>query len=384
MTTLNAQQIFEETGSVITTIKLNSNIYYFTTQEGLIYTYPGGNIFLDIRARVLFQLGSEIGLLGLAFHPTNPLKFYLWYSEEPNTPPPGYDHINRLEGWQIVNGVPQAQTVYLRLPNTFTNHNGLDNIYFDTQLNQLILATGDGGNSILAQQSNQLAGKIITININNSIWNTMQNTTPITTTNQLGVFASAINIASVGLRNPTRLDTKNNVKFLSVAGQSYREFAFCFTSIYGKNFGWRPLEGSVPTVVGTTVQFPSEVNYILGFNQQWGDIVSYANSAAVSIAPGVINGTAMTGIDIYPSNGSIVSLRSNIVFIDLSGQIFNASLISETNELLLKIPQLVKKITVNNLVGAYTTMFISPSGQLLVAHAIFNGNIPTARVSILT
>ena len=372
MTTLNANLIFQAGGSPITVIKEQAGILFFVLQGGLIYKQNTG-LFLNIASRVLYPGLSEIGLLGLAFHPTDNTLFYLWFTEKPNVPPPGFNHINRLEGWKIVAGVPQRLVTYLRLPNPNSNHNGNNNIYYDTTSNRLILATGDGGNSSLAQNDNQLAGKVLSIDVNNAIWQTNENNTPITMVSQLGIFSGVITVIGKGIRNPTRIDEKDGVKFLSVAGQSNREFAFAFRN-FNKNFGWRAFEGPNPTIVGTTVSFPTEVNQLLQSNSVWKPNISYANSSAAGLTPAIIRGNAITGIDYYSGN-NIPALQFNMIYTDLSGQLFQSVLPQSLSELVYQLSQITNKITVNNISGIYTTLYITSTGRLLVAAALTSGYV---------
>ena len=383
MVTLNANILFEAGGAPITVIKQQGTDLFFVLQNGLIYRQATG-LFVNIQSRVLYTNFSEIGLLGLAFHPTDILRFFLWFSEKPNNPPAGFDHINRLEEWRIVGGVPQRAVTLLRLPNPTTVHNGNNNIYYDQPTNRLILATGDGGNSSFAQQDNQLFGKIIAINVDDPVWLTNENNTPITQVSQLGIFASAITVVSKGIRNPTRIDQKGGIMFLSVAGQSSQEFAFAFRDYSSKNFGWRAFEGPIPTLSGTTVSFPTEVIQLLNENLLWEPTVHYANSAAAGLPPNVFSGNAISGIDYYQAPGPITALDNNLIFTDLSGQIFQMPLHQSTSEIVLQISQPIQKITVNNLSGSFTTMFITSTKRILVAHFIVVNNYIVARISELT
>ena len=379
MTTLNANPIFQAGGAFITAIKEQNNVIYAVLQNGLIYKL-GTGLFLNISNDVLNS--GEMGLLGLAFHPINTNRFYLWYSEFPNNPPAGFDHVNRLEGWQIVGGVPQRLVTYLRIPSVSSVHNGLNNIYYDAAAKRLILATGEGGSSILAQDDNQLAGKVISINVNaTSIWAGGGNNNPITMVSQLGAFSSVISVVAKGIRNPTRIDEKSGIKFLSVAGQSNREFAFAFRN-FNKNFGWRAFEGPLATVSGTTVSFPSEVNLLLQQNTVWKPNISYANAGAAGLTPAIIRGSAITGIDYYTAN-TIPALTNNMIYIDLSGQLFQSVVLQSPSEIVLQLSQKTNKITVNNLPGIYTTMYITNNGRLLVANALTSGPI-VAKISELT
>lgn len=375
MVSLNANLIFVAGGSAITTIQEQGAQLYFVKQQGQIYRQSLG-LFLDIQAQVLYPGFSEIGLLALAFHPDGQ-RFYLWYSEEPNVPPPGFDHINRLEEWRIIAGVPQKTVVLLRLPNPTTVHNGVNNIFYDVSANRLILATGDGGNNVFAQQDDSLFGKLISINVDDPIWLSMENTTPVTQPSQLGVFASVITVISKGIRNPSKLNTKGGYKFMSVAGQNNREFAFAFVT-YNKNFGWRPFEGPNPTVNGTTMLYPTEVNQLLYQNTKWLPVVSYANPASVGLTPEVIRGPAITGIDYY--QGSIPGLNSNFIVTDLSNQVFNALAPPNVPESLLQISQFLNRITVTGSTGSLTTMYITNFGSKILIATVVTGAAVTARI----
>ena len=383
MVTLNANLIFRAGGAPITVIKQQGSTLFFVLQNGLIYRQSLG-VFLDIRNRVLFPGLSEMGLLGLAFHPNDASRFFLWFSEEPNTPPPGFNHINRLEEWRIVAGVPQRRVTLLRLPNPTTVHNGNNNIFYDPLINRLILATGDGGNSALAQQDNQLHGKLISIDVDNTFWLTNENNTPVTQVSQLGSFGSVINVISKGIRNPSRLDQKDGIKFMSVAGQSAREFAFAFRNPNNKNFGWRAFEGPIPTVIGTTVSFPTEVVQLLHENLLWEPTAHYANAGAAGLTPEVFRGNAMSGIDYYQAPGPISELNNQLIFTDLSGQVFHMFLLQSPFEIVLQLSQPIHKITLNNFQGQITTMFITNDKRILVAHfTVSNNNIITS-ISELT
>lgn len=379
MTTLNANLIFRAGGSPITAIKEQGSVLYASMQEGLIYRV-GVQLFLNIRNNVLYS--GEMGLLGLAFHPNNNLRFFLWYSEEPNNPPSGFNHVNRLEEWNIVGGVPQRKGTILRIPHPTTVHNGNNNIFYDITTARLMLATGDGGNSALAQQDDSLFGKILSIDIDNSFWQTNENNTPVTLFSQLTFpLNSLISIVAKGLRNPSRFDQKNGIKSISVAGQSNREFAFAFRN-YSKNFGWRAFEGVIPTVSGTTVLYPTEVNQLLHQNVFWRAIASYANASSTGLTPEVFRGNAMSGIDYY--QGSIGGLINHLIFTDLGGQVFHAFVPQSPFEIVLQIPQRVDKINVNNMTGFISTMYITNSGRILIAHNTNSNGMIITNISELT
>ena len=378
----------------ITAIKESRNSLYIAQAVGIITELKKGvaTTFLDIRSQVLS--GGERGLLGLTFHGDKKSHFFIWYTEAtptgtapPITPAPPaipvwtnrtlFSHINRLEEWKIEDGVPVQVRTLLRIRHPFSNHNGLNNIFYDDKKNRLILATGDGGSGgdpfNLAQNDNELFGKLISIDLKDDAWDTItQPPAPVTQVSELGALGEVIKVVGKGIRNPTRLDEKDGLKFLSVAGESTREFAFAFES-YKKNFGWRPFEGDIPTpITGTsTSRYPTEVVRLLATANLWKPIAAYANTSTPNLPSNVPQGNASTGIDFY--DGKIKELRNHFILTDLSGAIFAVKVPDYDDEDELRVAQPVKILTVQGLSSGITTLYITKKNRILVA--LTNGQI---------
>ncbi len=103
---------------------------------------PSMETFLDIRDRV--RVGSEQGLLGLAFHPDFEKNgwFYLFYTASESGAP------NRLSRFQVVSGdsmigEPSSETIFINQRDDAGNHNGGD-LHFGPD-GFLYVALGDEG-----------------------------------------------------------------------------------------------------------------------------------------------------------------------------------------------------------------------------------------------
>jgi hypothetical protein len=249
------------------------------------------------------------------------------------------------------------------------------------------LATGDGGFGLdpfnLAQNDNELLGKLLSIDVKNSVWETLPTPlVPVTQVSELGLLSEVIKVVGKGIRNPSRLDEKNGIKFLSVAGQDTSEFAFAFES-YKKNFGWRPFEGRLPTLrlTETTAElvYPTEVFQLLDRNVVWTPLASYANTNSL-VPSNVVQGSAITGVDIY--DGKIKELKNNLILTDLSGTVMSAKLPSDSSESELQIPSKVNLINVQNMPpGLITTLLITDKDHIFVA--LFGTSVQVAELKKL-
>jgi len=389
-----------------TVIREHAGFLYFVTQNGVIFrqniTTLAEETFIDISSRVDYA-GDERGLLGFDFGISG--RFYIWFTEKgPTGPPPpsvgldacvpatlnqswnnrntNFTNVNRLEEWAIIGGLPQRQRTMFRMSNPFINHNGSNNVVYDKDINKLILATGDGGSGLdpfnLAQNDNELHGKLISIDVNNSFWNGRGNTTVTTQVSQLGIFAQVIKVISKGIRNPSGLAHKPQVNLMSMAGQSTVEPGFAFQS-YDKNFGWRPFEGTIPSVLIRTctnsnresdVAFVSEFLKLQNDNTAWRPIVAYANGSASNLPLNIITGSAMTGLELY--RGTIPGLNGHLLVADLSGKLLHAPYPDPLNENELQLLQTVERITVNGFGGPISTLFVTSDNRILIGT---NGSI---------
>ena len=403
---LAVQSLFttDTPGFPFTVITERGNSLYFVRQDGIIYEFKNGNstTFLDIRSQV--QYGAQQGLLGLAFNGDKKGHFFLWYTENelfgtpPSPTPPWvnrttkFSHINRLEEWKIEKTGPIPLRTLLRIRHPFNDNNGVNNIFYDSK-NRLILATGDGGSLAiedggdsfdpfnLAQNDNELFGKLLAIDIKDHLWSKLTPSDPVTQVSELGQLIQLIKVIGKGIRNPSRIDEKDGIKFLSVSGQRAMEYAFAFQS-YKKNFGWRPIEGRVPTLGNQNqVVYPTEVFTLLDKNNIWMPIVSYANSGVTNLPSTVIQGDSITGVDIY--RGKIKGLKDSLILTDLNGLVLVAKLPDHPDENELQIPRKVKVVNVQPLPAPLiTTLFITRKNQILIG--VFGASEPAQVVELST
>jgi len=207
--------------------------------------------FLNISNLLPDPLGSEQGLLGLAFDPqyaTN-RRFYVSYTDAN-----GDSVIARyLVSLSNANAAdPTADRILLTVPQPFTNHNG-GMIAFGPLDNLLYIGLGDGGSGgdpdNRAQNKNDLLGKLLRIDVSQGT----QAPDPayaIPPGNPFVGVAGADEIWSIGLRNPWRysFDRQTGDLYIADVGQGAREEVNMATSASGGgngvNYGWKIMEGT--------------------------------------------------------------------------------------------------------------------------------------------
>lgn len=337
----------------------NTEHIFIATQVGEIYQIGDNDIklFLDLKNRVL-KLGTnngydERGLLGLALHPNfqNNGLFYLHYSvvgsQGPGAltrrfePDPcnletlslkwlsrdtNFDHIDTLEEWKcdINQNIAKTRTI-LNIRRPFFNHNGVNSLNFSPETNNLVLTTGDGGAGYdpfnLSQNDNEIAGKIIEIDVSNTFSSSNEVVTqfsklPLTIKNSIRVIAKGIrNIPGI-----TYQKVNNSfIKYVGNVGQDLVESIFAFEeSEKVVNLGWRGWEGDFPTSIISncnknnlnrkTISYYQEA---LNLNEiRLRPLISYFHESNQKF-----RGTALTGVQVYIGN-NIPELKDKVLFID--------------------------------------------------------------------
>ncbi|HEV3009515.1 MAG TPA: PQQ-dependent sugar dehydrogenase, partial [Burkholderiales bacterium] len=206
-----------------------------------------GQAFFDVPAGEMSSAG-EGGLLGLAFHPNYAIngKAYLHLTNEAGD----------SELWEITRSGgnpaiadPSSARVLMTVDRTATNHVG-GWIGFGPD-GYLYIASGDSGGAgdpqNAAQNVGDLRGKMLRIDVNGDAF-------PSDPARNYAIPAGNPfdnEVFAYGLRNPWRasFDSATGDLYIGDVGQAAREeidFLAAGTGA-GTNFGWRVLEGTVPT-----------------------------------------------------------------------------------------------------------------------------------------
>ncbi len=232
-------------------VHAKDNRLFVVEQSGkIIIVQPNGTKlstpFLDVSGRITtgnLSQGSEMGLLGLAFHPNyknNGVFFINYINASGNT---------AIEKCTVSssdsNVANPLGTVILNITQPFSNHNG-GTMKFGSD-NYLYIGSGDGGSANdpgdRAQNINTLLGKMLRIDIDTAIGYKIPPTNPY-----LGI-AGADEIWALGLRNPWKFsfDPLTNDLWIADVGQNaYEEVNKAGGNPSGMNYGWRCYEASFP------------------------------------------------------------------------------------------------------------------------------------------
>jgi glucose/arabinose dehydrogenase len=221
---------------------------FVVEQRGRIFSIDknlpeSAQLFLNIEDRVN-DGASEMGLLGLAFHPDfiENGYFYLNYTDNEGTVISRYS-VSRENPNQAD---AESEFVIMKFNQPYTNHNG-GQIAFGPDDGYLYIATGDGGSSGDPQNNSQnlktLLGKILRIDIDNQDEGFNYSIPPDNpfADNTEGYRQE---IYAYGLRNPWRFsfDPKTGTLWAADVGQNKIEEINIIEK--GKNYGWNIMEGS--------------------------------------------------------------------------------------------------------------------------------------------
>ncbi|MEX2189854.1 MAG: PQQ-dependent sugar dehydrogenase [Bacteroidota bacterium] len=226
-----------------------SDRLFIVEQEGIIRVFENSpstslsRLFLDVTDSVS-TIGSEMGLLGLAFHPdyeTNGLFFIYYTADEP---------LRSVLSQFTVSADPDSalrssEVVLLEVPQKYTNHNG-GQIAFGND-GFLYVAVGDGGSGgdpdTNAQNLSRLLGKILRIDVD-SPENGLPYGIPADNPFVQNGLGYREEIFAYGLRNPWRFsfDPADGKLWCGDVGQSLLEEVNIIQK--GGNYGWNTMEGT--------------------------------------------------------------------------------------------------------------------------------------------
>ena len=209
------------------------------TQLGAIEEQP----FADLR-NVVHTGSIEQGLLGLAFHPSDPNRAFVYHSR--------VDNDNQLVEYAVVDGLLDDTSaevlIVIDREADKIRHNG-GHIEFGPD-GLLYLSVGDGARaSVNGQDPNTLLGTILRIDVDSA------EPYRIPPDNPFVVSGGAPEVFAWGLRNPWRfsIDPVTQALWIGDVGQdTAEEINVAPISDPGRNFGWPIREGDGDFYGGTS------------------------------------------------------------------------------------------------------------------------------------
>jgi glucose/arabinose dehydrogenase len=209
---------------------------FLVTKDGRIWGMTASGVedepLLDIRLRVTNS--GERGLLSMTWHPTDPARFFVHYSDtNGNTTVEEYsvgsDGTADLDGRLV-----------LRVAQPAANHNGGSLLFGPDGYLYLALGDGGGGGDTFnnGQSTDDLLGSMSRIDVDEG------DPYGIPADNPFADGGGSPEVWSIGLRNPWRVWFDGGLLYIADVGQgSYEEVNVVPDSEGGLNFGWPITEG---------------------------------------------------------------------------------------------------------------------------------------------
>jgi hypothetical protein len=416
---------------LVTDINVVGNSIFVCTQPGVVIRSSGDGSwteFLNLKNQVgrlgdripgLGGLGyptpgtyDERGLLGFAAHPDFQRNgtFWVWYTaiNESSAHPPDfffwltsthtpwdqsqYDHVGHLAEYQARSSGPVFRRTVLKIKRPYFNHTGYQSLVWSPEHGTLLLALGDGGSEYdpnnIAQDDDQLSGKLLKIDLAELGGRDFTNSAPVATftdlknqgvsvtrfdeLNKHGHSRAAFTALLKGLRNPSKVafestgdrdgeGSARSIKYLGNTGQDTIEWIHAFDS-YGLNFGFRPWEGIFPTsfeieVAPVPGQVPDNDGRVLAYGLEASRLYPslYRPFVHYTHLDTALGPNANTGSALYRGQG-IPGLAGDIVFTDWiafrpdpanNGRIHGLLMHATPNRDDLQQPSSVKVFTLN-------------------------------------
>ena len=212
---------------VLFTFRPGDGQNFILTKNGQVWmlTDDGPEVFLDISERVTNE--GERGLLGMAWHPTDPQRLFLHYSDR--------------NGDTVVSEfVDGEERLILFVPQPAPNHNG-GMIEFGPD-GYLYIALGDGGGGGdtfgTGQPVDDLLASLLRIDVDGG------DPYGIPEGNPYSDGSGAPEVWASGLRNPWRFSFDEGLIYIGDVGQgAYEEIDVAPADAPGLNYGWPVTEG---------------------------------------------------------------------------------------------------------------------------------------------
>lgn len=226
-----------------------SDRLFVCEKEGVIRVFrndPATTVaetFLDISDQVIHP--SEMGLLGMAFHPDYAENGYFYVN---------YNRSQNDTNWTIISRFSvdasdpdaadvESEVVLMRIRQPFTNHNG-GQLAFGPD-GYLYIGTGDGGSGGdpfgAGQRLNTLLGKILRIDVDRqegSLNYGIPEDNPF-----MDIPEAQPEIFAYGIRNPWRFSFDPATGWLWLADVGQDQYEEIDIVEIGKNYGWNTMEG---------------------------------------------------------------------------------------------------------------------------------------------
>ncbi|MEH6748192.1 MAG: PQQ-dependent sugar dehydrogenase [Maribacter arcticus] len=383
----------------------NTNRIFVIEQTGLIKVFPNkSNVtvaeqstFLDISSTVAYSAGQEIGLLGLAFHPSYSSNgyIYVYYIDQPS------NYRINIARYQVDNNNPNlintsTRTIIAQFTKnqSDSNHNG-GKIAFGPD-GYLYVSIGDGGGGGdpqgNGQNLNTVFGSLLRIDIDIDGNNPIENNPELPNGNyeipsdNPRVGQSGLDeLYAWGIRNTWKFsfDTIGNLWGSDVGQNVYEEINIISK---GGNYGWNRFEAnSQPSYgSGTALATNPDIKPIFNYNHNAGDVsitggYVYRGSLTNSILQNrYIYGDYVSGrvwaLNYNSANGS----TSNELLFKTNGQFISSFGVDEAGELYfsdygtnVKLYKLTETIT-----GPITTL-INGIGEWKAISTGTNGIVET-------
>lgn len=205
---------------------------WIITKSGIIWVLRAGASQRTMIASLNVDSTGERGLVGLAVDPNFNTNHYLYFYYTV----PGATPHNRVSRFTSVGDTLQAEMVLLEGPTLGSGEHNSGNLRFGLD-GTLYIAMGDNRLPTMAQQRDNLLGKILRINTNGSI----PSNNPF-----VGDPNSRPEIFAYGLRNPYRFSVQPVSGTLFIGNVGETAWEALYQGIAGANYGWPLVEGPEP------------------------------------------------------------------------------------------------------------------------------------------
>jgi len=227
---------------------------FVTEQTGRILVFPGqssaaaSKVFLDISSEVLYENQSEMGLLGLAFHPHYEANGYFYVAYTAGTPASHSERISRFKvSLDADVADPASEKILYDFPDAFPNHNG-GALAFGPD-GYLYIAIGDeggaGDTNNNAQDRSRIFGKILRIDVNQNVNTPPYYGIPADNPYVGNVLGYREDIWAYGFRNPWRMSFHPTTGDLIAGDVGEKTWEEVDIVKKGRNYGWDCREGLV-------------------------------------------------------------------------------------------------------------------------------------------